>query len=199
MADHESHPLSLRCPPLGATETQHISGWTEKGNETTRIWDEHRLKCRLELGECLRHHVTFMIVIHDHAEDGGLRERAEAEYMRGVLAHRQGDAPRAADHYRTAASLLDALGDGKAVGHALTALGLVKLPSDPTGALASLQAAASRLPGDPVVQTAIGRALWRAGRRQAALAVLDAVPSSAHQEANRVKGEILAEFSAKGA
>lgn len=200
MADHEIHPLTLPRPRLGAGETTRFGGWTDEGDETTAVWDTHRQTCRLILGECLRRHVSVVIIVRDGDPPGGdVREQAEAEFMRGVLAQRQGDSGHAARHYSTAAGLFDTVGDPKAVGHTLAALGMVNMEIDPSAALASLQAAAARLPGDPAVQTAIGTALWRAGRPHAALAILDAVLSrrGPYPEAKRIKGEILAKYPSK--
>ncbi|MCP9950462.1 tetratricopeptide repeat protein [Actinomadura madurae] len=86
-------------------------------------------------------------------------------------------------HYREAAAIFEAVPDNAAVGWLLAGIGRVLLPSDPGEAVRQLQAAASRLPHELSVQTALGQALWRSGRTHAARAVFEDVLG--HDSKNR--------------
>ncbi|GAA3225272.1 hypothetical protein GCM10010468_52810 [Actinocorallia longicatena] len=128
-----------------------------------------------------------------------LRIRAEAGTILGDAAFEQGAVEKAIEHYVQAASLLEALQDTIGVGRLLAATGRLKLQrprNAPADAIADLQAAARRIPGDPLIQTVLGRALWQAGQLRAALAAVN--EALAHDgelpEALRTRGELLAEL-----
>jgi tetratricopeptide (TPR) repeat protein len=128
---------------------------------------------------------------------GDMRIRGEAESLLGNIAHEQGDVKVAIEHYRTAASVFEALQDTPAVGHLLAAVGRLRLAQGRRGeAVEELEAAVGRTPNDPTVQTGLGRALWYAGQPKAALAVLDGVlrRDGDAPEALRARGEILADL-----
>ena len=124
---------------------------------------------------------------------GGLRLRAEAEQLLGNIAWERGLPELAARHYTDAAGLFDVLQDGSAVGLLLAARGLSLMAGRPFDAVRELRTAASRLPNDLVVHTALAQALWSAGQPTAALAVLDTVLAREGDtpEALRARGEML--------
>ena len=143
--------------------------------------------------ELARRHIDGAIRSRGEAN---LRFLADARCFLGNLAHHQGNAVSAADHYGAAAELYEALQDTAAVGRLLTALGRLRLNTDAAKAVGELRAAADRLPNDPTVQTGLGEALWQAGQIRAALAVLDGVLTRDGDtiEALRSRGEILADL-----
>ncbi|MFG1850340.1 tetratricopeptide repeat protein [Actinomadura geliboluensis] len=104
-----------------------------------------------------------------------LRFLAEATTFLGDIAYEREDAETAVLHYREAAAIFEAVPDNAAVGWLLAGIGRVLLPGDPGEAVRHLQAAASRLPHELSIQTALGRALWRSGRTRAARAVFEDV------------------------
>ncbi|WP_075020767.1 ATP-binding protein [Actinomadura madurae] len=114
---------------------------------------------------------------------GDLRVLADATTFLGDIAHERGDADTTVVHYREAAAIFEAVPDNAAVGWLLAGIGRVLLPSDPGEAVRQLQAAASRLPHELSVQTALGQALWRSGRTRAARAVFEDVLG--HDSKNR--------------
>ncbi|MEO3822246.1 tetratricopeptide repeat protein [Actinomadura sp. B10D3] len=107
--------------------------------------------------------------------EGDLRTLADATTFLGDIAHERGDAKKTVKHYREAAAIFEAVPDNAAAGWLLTGIGRVLLPSDPAEAVRQLQAAASRLPHELSVQTALGQALLRSGRTHAARAVFEEV------------------------
>jgi hypothetical protein len=115
--------------------------------------------------------------------EGDLRVLADATTFLGDIAHERGDAAKTVVHYREAAAIFEAVPDNAAVGWLLTGIGRVLLPSDPGEAVRQLQAAASRLPHELSVQTALGQALLRSGRTHAARAVFEDVLG--HDSKNR--------------
>jgi tetratricopeptide (TPR) repeat protein len=115
--------------------------------------------------------------------EGDLRVLADATTFLGDIAHERGDAAKTVVHYREAAAIFEAVPDNAAVGWLLAGIGRVLLPSDPGEAVRQLQAAASRLPHELSVQTALGQALWRSGRTHAARAVFEDVLG--HDSKNR--------------
>lgn len=107
--------------------------------------------------------------------EGDLRVLAAATTFLGDIAHERRDAETAVAHYREAAAIFEAVPDNAAVGWLLAGIGRVLLPTDPGEAVRQLQAAASRLPHELSIQTALGHALWRSGRTRAARAVFEDV------------------------
>jgi tetratricopeptide (TPR) repeat protein len=125
------------------------------------------------------------------------RSLAAAECLLGTIAYRQGGTDRAVKHYAAATEMYGALGDTSRVGLLLAAVGRLEIGRGRTGAVGSLQAALSQLPGDLFLKTALAQALWYAGRTQAAIAVLDDALSQdgATPEALRLRGEMLADLN----
>lgn len=124
------------------------------------------------------------------------RFRAAARSFLGNIAYEEGDTAAAGEHYRAATAIFEALHDTCAVGRLLTALGRLKLAEGRVGeAVEELRAAADRIPNDVVVQTCLGQALWRIGRRQAALAALDTALTldGGNPDARRIRTAILAD------
>ncbi len=150
----------------------------------------------------------------------GMRLHAEACSLLGNVAFERGRATAAEDHYRNAAALFGALQDNSAVAYQLAAVGQTllaqglaiasqaevaeDLAADQIGeaqekvtkAVEELQAAAARLPSDPVVQTALALALWQYGEARAAVAVLTRALGidGGNVAALRARGEILADI-----
>nr|WP_067637716.1 hypothetical protein [Actinomadura latina] len=104
-----------------------------------------------------------------------LRDLAVMTAFLGDIAYERGDADRAVARYRDAAAIFEAVPDNAAVGWLLTGIGRILLEDDPVEAVRQLRAAAGRLPHELSVQTALGRALGRAGRTRAARAVFEDV------------------------
>ncbi|MVZ98889.1 hypothetical protein F8568_000515 [Actinomadura sp. LD22] len=107
--------------------------------------------------------------------EGDLKVRAAATTFLGDIAYEQGDASTAISRYREAATICEAVPDNAGVGWLLAGTGRILLASDAGAAVRQLQAAASRLPHELSIQTALGQALWRSGRTRAARAVLEDV------------------------
>ena len=129
--------------------------------------------------------------------DDDLRGRAEAELMRGDIAHARGEPAAAERHYRAAAAMFETLQDTVAVTRLLMAVGRSLLAQGRTAeAVAELRAAAERAPDDPAVQTELGRTLWQAGQEHAALTVLTGVLAANGDtpEALLTRGEMLADL-----
>ncbi|MFF4237234.1 tetratricopeptide repeat protein [Actinomadura geliboluensis] len=124
--------------------------------------------------------------------DGDLKVLAAMTAFLGDVAHESGDAETAVARYRDAAAIFEAVPDNAAVGWLLTGIGRILLAHDPGQAVRQLRAAASRLPHELSVQTALGRALWRAGRTHAARAVFEDVlgRDGANREALSAKREL---------
>ncbi|GAA2138909.1 tetratricopeptide repeat protein [Actinomadura napierensis] len=118
--------------------------------------------------------------------EGDLKVLADATTFLGDVAYEQGDAPTAVLRYREAARICEAVPDNAAVGWLLAGIGRILLSGgvgDPGEAVRQLQAAASRLPHELSIQTALGQALWRSGRTRAARAVFEEVLG--HDSRNR--------------
>jgi tetratricopeptide (TPR) repeat protein len=127
----------------------------------------------------------------------GLRLRAEATSLLGNLAHEREKPADAEVHYRTAASLFEAVQDTGAVASQLAAVGQALLAQgQPADAVQELRAAADRVPNDLMVQTELGWALWELGQSRAAVAVLTGVLGidGGNPDALRARGEILADL-----
>ncbi|MFF0518674.1 tetratricopeptide repeat protein [Actinomadura nitritigenes] len=116
-------------------------------------------------------------------EGGDMKVLATATTFLGDIAYEQGDAPTAIMRYRKAATICEAIPDNAAVGWLLAGIGRILLASDAGEAVRQLQAAASRLPHELSIQTALGQALWRSGRTRAARAVFEDVLG--HDSRNR--------------
>jgi tetratricopeptide (TPR) repeat protein len=131
------------------------------------------------------------------APGSGLRLRAEATSLLGNLAHEREKPADAEAHYRTAASLFEAVQDTGAVASQLAAVGQALLAQgQPADAVQELRAAADRVPNDLMVQTELGWALWELGQSRAAVAVLTGVLGidGGNPDALRARGEILADL-----
>jgi tetratricopeptide (TPR) repeat protein len=131
------------------------------------------------------------------APGSGLRLRAEATSLLGNLAHEREKPADAEAHYRTAASLFEAVQDTGAVASQLAAVGQALLAQgQPADAVQELRAAADRAPNDLMVQTELGWALWELGQSRAAVAVLTGVLGidGGNPDALRARGEILADL-----
>jgi tetratricopeptide (TPR) repeat protein len=126
-----------------------------------------------------------------------LRLQAEAESLLGNIAREHGELTKAEGHYRTAATLFDAVLDTAAVAYQLAAVGQTLLARGRLAdAVEALNAAVGRLPNDLVVQAALGWALWQLGDGQAAVAVFTSVLATegGNVEALRGRGEILTQL-----
>jgi Tetratricopeptide repeat len=115
--------------------------------------------------------------------EGDMKVLAAATTFLGDIAYEQGDAPTAIVRYQEAAAICEAIPDNAAVGWLLAGIGRILLASDAGEAVRQLQAAASRLPHELSIQTALGQALWRSGRTRAARAVFEDVLG--HDSRNR--------------
>lgn len=107
--------------------------------------------------------------------DGDLRLLADATTFLGDIAYERKDTKAALTHYREAAAIYEAVPDNAAVGWRLAGIGRVLLPTDSGESVRQLQAAASRLPHELSIQTALGQALLHSGRTRAARALFEDV------------------------
>jgi tetratricopeptide (TPR) repeat protein len=126
-----------------------------------------------------------------------LRLRAEATSLLGNLAHERGKPAEAKERYRAAARLFEAVRDTPAVAFQLAAVARTLLDQERVAdAVDELHAAVARLPNDPVVQTALGWALWELGQSEGAVAVLTGVlaVNAGNPDALQARGEILADL-----
>ncbi|ROO86197.1 hypothetical protein EDD29_3760 [Actinocorallia herbida] len=137
-----------------------------------------------------------------HAElalgaSSSLRVKARSEAVLGNTAWGESDADDAEAHYQTAASLYEAGQDSYAVGRLLAAIGQLRLfRGRLEDGIEQLRAAAARMPGDPVVQTELARALWYLGEGRGAIALLtNLLRADADRPlVLRARGEILADL-----
>ncbi|WP_165966098.1 tetratricopeptide repeat protein [Actinomadura sp. 7K534] len=120
------------------------------------------------------------------------RTCADATSFLGDIAYERGDLQTAVTRYREAAAIFEAIPDNAAVGWLLTGIGRILLMHDSKEAVQQLRGAASRLPHELSIQTALGRALWQSGRTRAAKAVLEDVlgRDSTNREALDVKRDV---------
>jgi tetratricopeptide (TPR) repeat protein len=126
-----------------------------------------------------------------------LRRKGEAESLLGNIASERDKPAEAEPRYRAAATLFEAVRDTAAVASQLAAVGETLMAQErPEDAVRELQAAADRVPGDLVVQTELGWALWKLGQPRAAVAVLTGVLAidGANTAALQARGEILADL-----
>jgi tetratricopeptide (TPR) repeat protein len=145
-----------------------------------------------------------LAVAEKHAEEAlracspaDVRIRAEIESFLGNIAHERGRPEGAAEHYRTAARLFEALQDTLAVGQLLAAIGQSLLAQGRRNeAVDELRAAVTRVPNDLTVQTELAWALWHSGHPRAAVPVLSSVLAidGNTPEALQARGEILADL-----
>jgi tetratricopeptide (TPR) repeat protein len=133
--------------------------------------------------------------------DTDLPLRAECESLLGNIAAEHGEAveakAEAESHHRAAARLFETLRDTPAVASQLAAVGqLLILQRHLYDGLQELKAATDRMPGDPIIQTALALALWRLGESEAAVTVLTVALAldSGNTVALRARGEILAQL-----
>jgi tetratricopeptide (TPR) repeat protein len=125
------------------------------------------------------------------------RRLAQANSLLGNVAYERGRPAEAAEHYRAAAGLYEAIRDSAAVASQLAAVGQMLLAQGSIPeAVDELRAAVDRAPQDLAVHTKLGGALWEMGQRQAAVEVLSGVLSvdGSTAEAVRVRGEILVDL-----
>ena len=129
------------------------------------------------------------------SRDADLQLRAKAHSLLGNAASEGGKPDKAAAHYRLAAVFFEAARDTRSVAFQLAAVGRMLLAQQRQAeAVEELQAAVARLPGDPVIQTELGLALWQLGNGSGAIAVLNGVLGidGRNDAALRARGEILA-------
>jgi tetratricopeptide (TPR) repeat protein len=130
-----------------------------------------------------------------------IRMRAEIESFLGNIAHERGQPEKAAERYRKAAGLFEALQDTLAVGQLLAAIGQSLLAQGRRSeAVAELRAAVARVPNDLTVQTELAWALWHSGHPRAAVPILSSVLAidGNTPEALQARGEILADLGEAG-
>ena len=131
------------------------------------------------------------------APDTNLRLRAEVESLLGNIAIEREKPTEAESHYRTSASLSEAIRDSSAVASQLAAVGQALIAQDRLEeAVDELRAAIDRMPSDPIMQTDLALALWRLGESRAAVSVLTAALriDGGNSVALRARGEILADL-----
>ncbi|MBV9445572.1 MAG: hypothetical protein JO345_06715 [Streptosporangiaceae bacterium] len=122
---------------------------------------------------------------------------AEAQSLLGNVAFARDEPSEAETHYRQAAELFGAASDTQAVAYQLAAVGQTLLTRERfTEAAEELNAAASRLPNDLVIQTELAHALWQVGASHAAVAVLTRALGidGGNVAALQTRGEILADL-----
>jgi tetratricopeptide (TPR) repeat protein len=132
-----------------------------------------------------------------------LRLSAEAESLLGNVAYSRRQYPEAEVHYHAAAALSEVLQDSAGVVQLLAAVAQAQLAQGRRAeAVDTLYSAVGRNPCDLAVQTELAWALWHAGLREAAVAVLTGVLAvdGTAPDALRARGEILADLGdAEGA
>ncbi|RFU37049.1 tetratricopeptide repeat protein [Actinomadura logoneensis] len=122
--------------------------------------------------------------------------QADVQTVLGNIAYLHGRYDEAARCHQRAGELLQTIGESTAVVRQLAAEGWSRFAAgDAERGVALLRSGADLAPGDAAVQVGLGRMLWRAGRPEAALAVLSGVLNrhgDVH-EALEIRGEILAD------
>nr|WP_026415838.1 tetratricopeptide repeat protein [Actinomadura oligospora] len=130
----------------------------------------------------------------DPGTDAGFQ--ADVQTVLGNIAYLHGRYDEAARCHQRAGELLQTIEDSAAVVRQLAAEGWSRFAAgDVERGVALLRSGADLAPGDASVQVGLGRMLWRAGRPEAALAVLSGVLNrhgDVH-EALEIRGEIRAD------
>ncbi len=117
------------------------------------------------------------------------RMEAEAESFLGGIALQRGRHESAERRYRRAAELFEALQDQTAVGRLLASLGELRFArGEYVAAVEELQGALLRLPGDPLIQIELARALSCSGQAQAAVAIYGSILTIAPEFAEALSG-----------
>ncbi|MEV5574863.1 tetratricopeptide repeat protein [Spirillospora sp. NPDC052269] len=122
--------------------------------------------------------------------------QADVQTVLGNIAYLHGRFDEAARCHQRAGELLQTIEDSAAVVRQLAAEGWARFAAgDVERGVALLRSGADLAPGDASVQVGLGRMLWRAGRPEAALAVLSGVLNRHGDvpEAREIRGEILAD------
>ncbi|MFC5179901.1 tetratricopeptide repeat protein [Actinomadura harenae] len=122
--------------------------------------------------------------------------QADVQTVLGNIAYLHGRFDEAARSYQRAGELLQTIDDSVGVVRQLAAEGWARFATgDVERGVALLRSGADLAPGDASVQVGLGRMLWRAGRPEAALAVLSGVLNRHGDvsEAREIRGEILAD------
>jgi tetratricopeptide (TPR) repeat protein len=122
---------------------------------------------------------------------------ARAQSLLGNLAFERDEPALAVAHYRDAANLFEAARDTGACAQQLAAVGQMLLAQGETAnAVAELEAAIRRMPGDLLMQTELATALWQLGEGRAAVAVLTSILAidGGNTDALQARGEILADL-----
>jgi tetratricopeptide (TPR) repeat protein len=131
------------------------------------------------------------------ADPDDLRLQAEAQSLLGNLAHERGKPADAEIRYRQAAGLFETVRDRAAVACQLAAIGQTLLDQGRlTEAVTELRAAVDRLPSDPLLQNALGWAVWQLGQPRTAETIFTGVLAidGGNAEALRGRGEVLADL-----
>ncbi|RKS76534.1 hypothetical protein BZB76_1890 [Actinomadura pelletieri DSM 43383] len=146
---------------------------------SARLWQAREALAAGD-SELARHHAE---AVTRSCGEGEIRVLGDATTFLGDIAFDRGDTSTATARYREAAAIFEAIPDNTAVGWLLAGIGRALLESAPGEAVRELRTAASRLPHELSIQTALGRALWRSGRTHAAAAVFEGVLG--HDATNR--------------
>lgn len=177
---NEDRYYELQHPRLAAP-VRKVGGVTvpvpiHRPSPSVRLLEAHRA---LSAGdrELARRHAEAVVRA---CGEGDLRLLADAKTFLGDIAYERGDAKTAVGHYHEAAAIFEAVPDNAAVGWRLAGIGRILLSTDSGESVRQLRAAASRLPRELSIQTALGRALWQSGRTRAARAVLEDVLGRDH-------------------
>ncbi|MBL7624865.1 tetratricopeptide repeat protein [Frankia sp. AgB1.8] len=121
--------------------------------------------------------------------EGDPRIQAEAESFLGDLAFQDERYAEAETRYRRAAELFELIQDSTAVGMLLAAIGQVlKREGRYAAAVADLQGAVARLPGNRSFRVELAHALWQAGQLRGAEGEYGGVLTYAPDEENALTG-----------
>lgn len=184
----------LRHPELAS-----VLGWLGERprRDRHRTDPEHRLhaaEAALAAGQALLARGLAGSAAGHPDTDAGFQ--ADVQTVLGNIAYLHGRFGEAARCYQRAGELLQTIEDSAAVVRQLAAEGWAWFAAgDAERGIALLRSGADLAPGDASVQVGLGRMLWRAGRPEAALAVLSGVLNrhgDVH-EALEIRGEILAD------
>ena len=125
--------------------------------------------------------------------------RAEMETLLGNRAYLNGDFQKSHDSYAKSAKLFEMLQDQHAVGQLLAAIGNLQMRDwDLAAAIMTLQSAVIRLPAEDGIKIELARAFAVSGEPNAAIAVLESVPTTKADvgggDARILRGEILVDL-----